>query len=65
MDADEFPQAYKLSGRYKSTGEKITVTVYLLVGNETKGGFQVKGNAGNMEQLVANILRETEKWLSK
>ena len=65
VDADEFPQAYKLSGRYKKTDRNVTVTVYLLVGKETKGNFQVNVDVGNMEQWVADILEETERWISK
>ncbi len=65
VDADEFPQAYKLSGRYKISEGNVTVTVYLLVGKETKGNFQIMGNVGNIEQLVADILKETEGWIPK
>jgi hypothetical protein len=64
VDADEFPQAYKLSGRYKKTDGNVTVTVYLLVEKETKGDFQVKGNIRNKEQLVKDVLKETEKRIS-
>ena len=65
VDADDFPQAYKLSGRYKQTDGNVSVTVYLLVGKESEGSFEMTGNVGNMEQLAADILKKAESWISK
>jgi hypothetical protein len=64
VDTDDFPQAYKLSGRYKVVGNAITVTAYLVLDTETKGSFQVEGSLENLEQLVAEILGEIEKQTS-
>ena len=61
IDADEFPLANQLSGRYNVTGNNISVTVYITQGDETKANFQIKENIGNMEQLVADILTKTHE----
>ena len=64
VDADEFPGAMLVGGRYKVEGDKVTVSVTLFEGEQEKAAFTLEGAASKPDELAGKIMAEVEKRLA-
>ena len=64
VDALEFPDAYRLAGRYQVEDEKIEVRIKVFRGKEDAGELTVAGNTADIAQVAADILKETEQLIA-
>jgi hypothetical protein len=53
--------AYRIAGRYRITGSRISVTVYVYRGPALTGQFTVEGREDRLEELALEIVREVER----
>ncbi len=61
VDAEEFPGAYMLAGRYRIVDDDVTVEVYLLRGQKTVGSFTVKGDLSDVELVTEKFVKTLEE----
>ena len=64
VDAEEFPGAVLVGGRYKIDGDKATVSVSLFAGEKERAAFVIEGVASKPDELAAKIVAEVEKRLA-
>jgi hypothetical protein len=65
VDASEFPDAYRLGGRYKVDGETMTVTVTVYRGKKEKiDTFKAAGPKDKLDEMADRISRDVEKLLA-
>ncbi len=65
VDAREFPDAYRLAGRYRIKDGQVTVTVNAFRGGTKVDTFTVQGRQNQVDNLVTKIADEAEKRLAK
>lgn len=63
VEAEEFPDAYGLTGRYRLAGENVTVTLNLFRGAEEVASFKVEGSKADLNALAETIVRAAEQRL--
>jgi WD40 repeat protein len=63
VEAEEFPEAYGLTGRYRLVGETVTVTLTLFHGADEVARFKVEGSKTDLNALAGQIVREAEQRL--
>ena len=61
VDADNFPGALQLAGRYKQKGELVTVNMTLFQGENEVAAFTVEGTSTQIDQLAEKITVEIER----
>ena len=64
VDADEFPDAWSVAGRYQTTPQGLKVDVRMFRNNEPKGNLQLtlSGDENQqVEQLFAAVMEKLEK----
>ncbi len=59
-DTEANESDYSINGRYKITGDAVTVDFRLLKGKDSLGEFQVTGKKSDMQGLVEAILEKVE-----
>jgi hypothetical protein len=59
VDADRFPDAYELVGRYRVQGASVSVHALLLQGDEVVADFQVIGSAEQVRGIAERLVAET------
>jgi len=64
VDAIEFPGAYSLAGRSRTSNDSLNVLVRIFKGEEKIGEFTVGDNRNALHQLIANLLQNTEKQIN-
>ena len=57
INDDDFPDAFQVSGSYKSAGDSLTVDVYLVKG-DTQKRFTVSGAASDLPGLARQIVKK-------
>jgi hypothetical protein len=60
VDAREYPEAYRLAGRYRVEGEQAVVDVRIRRGSEEVGRFSVEGEP---DALAGRIVAEARRWV--
>ena len=63
VDADDFPEAWQLSGRYRKEGGGVRVTAKLFQGDAEKAAFDVllpADEAAQTETLLAATIKAME-----
>lgn len=65
VDAREFPDAFRLAGRYRIKDGEITVTLNVFRGITKVDTFTVQGRRNQLDNLVTMISDEIEKRLAK
>lgn len=63
VDADEFPGAYEVGGRYSILGNNITVNLFIYQGEKELGQFEITGKTTMTSELAVQIVEEVKKWL--
>jgi hypothetical protein len=63
VDAEEFPGACELAGRYRVGDGLVTVTVLLSQGNDLLARFEVSGKADAVPDLATRVVEEAEERL--
>jgi WD40 repeat protein len=63
VDADEFPGAWELRGRYRVRNGRVTVTVLVFQGNVELARFDVSGETATTAELAVEIVRQAESRL--
>ena len=63
VDAREFPESFRLRGRYRIKDGRVTVKVRLLHQRETTAEFSIQGRQHQIDALSGSILRELQKRL--
>ena len=61
VDAGEFSGAYLLSGRYRVSGESVTVRAFVFRGEEEVGTFEVSGSTADLDDIATRILAGAER----
>ncbi|MCP4398358.1 MAG: hypothetical protein GY801_13810 [bacterium] len=61
VDTDIFPDAYALVGQYTVAGNRVTVIIGLFRGETEVDQFTVTGDAANLEQLTAEIVKAMDQ----
>lgn len=64
VDAEEFPGACELVGRYRVDREIVAVTVLLVRGSDDLARFKLSGQSSAVPDLAAKIVREAEQHLA-
>ena len=64
VDATEFPEAYRLTGRYKVDADSVVVTVNVFKGKERVGQVKVAGLKSKPDELADKVGTEVEKLLA-
>ena len=59
IDAEEFPDACQLFGRYKMDGKKVIVNVNLFKGRTKMASFSVSGDVTHLDLVAKQITEET------
>ena len=65
LDAVEFPDAYRLGGRYTVAGETVTVTVNVFQGKTRISQLKATGLKNKLDELADQISRDVEKLLAE
>lgn len=60
VDAEEFPGACELVGRYRVRGDTVTVTVLVSQGSRKPARFETAGRTGAVPELATEIVRQAE-----
>lgn len=60
VDANDFPDACELVGRYHVNTESVSVRVLLARGDEDVGNFVINGNTQNVTELAAQSWHERQ-----
>ena len=63
VEARGFPAAYRIVGRYRVDGEKVTVSIRLLKGKKKVASFSVEGARGKTGALGERIVTEARACL--
>ena len=64
VDADDFPGAVQVIGRYKVSGDRVTVTFSLFEGDKNSAGFTEEGLVSKPDELAGKITAAVEKQLA-
>jgi hypothetical protein len=65
MEAEDYPTAYALAGRYKLIGEQVTVVCRLFQRGVPVGEFTVQGEKGKLSELVQKIVDTVQARLKR
>jgi WD40 repeat protein len=58
VDGEELPGALRLAGRYRETGDRLRVDVYVMDGKKERGHFQVEGAASDLDGLARAVVEK-------
>lgn len=64
VDADEFPDAYQVAGDYTVENDLAIVRIFLGRGTQDVAEFEIKGDAGRLDELAAVITEEVHRKVS-
>ncbi len=64
VDARALPDGYRVAGRYRIDGEKVTVSVKLSQDKKRILPFTISGKTTAMDDLAARVVAETEKQIN-
>jgi hypothetical protein len=65
VDATELPGGYEVAGRYRLSGDKVTIAVTVFQGEKDIKTLEVQGEKTKLEELVTRLVSEVEKALPK
>lgn len=65
LDADEFPDAYLIGGRYRAEGDSLVVAVEVYRGEGVADSFEIAGSPDDLELLADAIVKRTEQVLAE
>lgn len=57
VDVKEFPDAYKLRGRYSVNENNIALKTNLFKGSQLIDSFEINGTTDNLDELVEKIMK--------
>ncbi len=63
IEAEDFPDAYELAGRYRVSGDAVTVTLSLFRGEAEIARINVDGSKTDLDALAVKIVRAAEQRL--
>ncbi|MDQ1353209.1 MAG: hypothetical protein QG657_3515, partial [Acidobacteriota bacterium] len=63
VDANEFPGAYAVGGRYRILGDNITVNLFIYHEENKLYQFEIMGNKTMMSKFPIQIVGEVKQWL--
>ncbi|MFH0895610.1 MAG: caspase family protein [Bacteroidota bacterium] len=58
IETKEFPDAFRIRGQYKMTGDIISAKVNVFKGKDKAGSFTVEGKKGELSKLAAEIAQK-------
>src|SRR5262249_38164117 len=64
VDATDLPDTYRLAGRYRIAGNKVTVTLNLFLEKRKLARLSVTGEKDRLDDLAARILAAVAKQLA-